>query len=57
MVAVLDLVCGTVEDLRNPEVLAKAIRPAIMSKQFGNEDFLAKLVADACSKCSILLLT
>jgi T-complex protein 1 subunit theta len=43
-----ELVCGTVDDLRNPETLAKAIRPAIMSKQFGNEDFLSKLVADAC---------
>jgi len=42
------LVCGTVDDLRNPDVLTNAIRPAIMSKQFGNEDFLAKLVAEAC---------
>ena len=28
--------------------MTKALRSAIMSKQFGNEDFLAKLVADAC---------
>ena len=28
--------------------VTKALRSAIMSKQFGNEDFLAKLVANAC---------
>lgn len=28
--------------------VTKALRTAIMSKQFGNEDFLAKLVASAC---------
>jgi len=42
------LVCSKVEDLRNEEALAKAVLPAIMSKQIGNEDFLAKLVAKVC---------
>jgi len=27
----------------------KAIRTSVMSKQYGNEDFLANLITDACS--------
>ncbi|KAK9375454.1 chaperonin Cpn60/TCP-1 family [Lipomyces chichibuensis] len=36
-----------VEDLFSQTELFKAIRPAIASKQYGNEDFLAELVAEA----------
>jgi len=43
-----ELICGNVGEFRNVEAVAKAVRPAIMSKQLGSEDFLAKLVAEAC---------
>jgi len=42
------LVCDRVKDIRNKEEVVKAIRCSIMSKQFGNEDFIANLVAEAC---------
>ncbi|KAK8400069.1 hypothetical protein O3P69_003037 [Scylla paramamosain] len=42
------LQCWEVTDPRNLEQVTKTLRTAIMSKQFGNEDFLAKLVANAC---------
>ncbi|XP_060067722.1 T-complex protein 1 subunit theta-like [Ylistrum balloti] len=43
-----DLVCGEIKNLRNKEDVKKIVRSAIMSKQYGNEDFLADLVVDAC---------
>lgn len=45
-----DLSCGSLKDLTDVTEVTQAIRTAIMSKQYGNEDFLAKLVAQACSK-------
>jgi len=36
------------EKLRDPEAVAIAIKASLMSKQYGNEDFLSKLVAEAC---------
>ena len=36
------------EKLRDVEAVAIAIRASLMSKQYGNEDFLSKLVAKAC---------
>jgi len=42
------LVCDKVKDIRDKEEVVKAIRSSIMSKQFGNEDFIANLVAEAC---------
>ncbi|XP_069937411.1 T-complex protein 1 subunit theta [Cherax quadricarinatus] len=42
------LTCWEVTDPRNVEQVTKGLRTAIMSKQYGNEDFLAKLVARAC---------
>lgn len=48
----LDLVCGTIKDLRNSQEVTQAIRTSVMSKQYGNEDFLAKMIAQACSKLS-----
>ncbi|KAJ8027466.1 T-complex protein 1 subunit theta [Holothuria leucospilota] len=43
-----DLSCGSLKDLTDGTEVTHAIRTAIMSKQYGNEDFLAKLVAQAC---------
>ncbi|XP_042203966.1 T-complex protein 1 subunit theta-like [Homarus americanus] len=42
------LKCWEVSDPRDLDQVTKALRSTIMSKQFGNEDFLAKLVARAC---------
>ena len=43
-----DLVVDNVEDVRNKEKVKKIIRSAVMSKQYGNEDFLADLITEAC---------
>lgn len=48
------LSCGKIENVHDKEAVTKAIRSAIMSKQYGCEDFLAKLVTEACSKCILL---
>jgi T-complex protein 1 subunit theta len=45
------LVCYEVKDYRNEAKVQKGIRATMMSKQFGMEDFLTKLIAKACSKC------
>ena len=45
-----DLAVQKVKDLSDKEEVRKAIRTSVMSKQHGNEDFLAKIIADACSK-------
>lgn len=42
------LVSGEQKNLRDKEGVAKAIRTSVMSKQYGNEDFLANVIADAC---------
>lgn len=42
------LECYKVEDCRNAEAVRTAIKSAIMSKQYGNEDFIADLVIKAC---------
>ncbi|KAG9253297.1 chaperonin Cpn60/TCP-1 family [Emericellopsis atlantica] len=42
-----ELSVDKVEDLRDQEELSKAIRTVVASKQNGNEDFLADLVAEA----------
>lgn len=41
-------VCGTVDDVLLRDHVIPAIRTAIASKQYGYEDFLAGIVADAC---------
>lgn len=43
-----DLVCHEVKDCRDLGQVREAIRASIMSKQYGNEDFLANLIAKAC---------
>jgi T-complex protein 1 subunit theta len=40
--------CYTLKDARIEADLTKALLPVLASKQFGNEAFLAKLVAQAC---------
>ncbi|KAI4601241.1 T-complex protein 1 subunit theta [Pestalotiopsis sp. 9143b] len=45
--ALEELVVDKVEDMRDQEDLSKAIRTVVASKQNGNEDFLADLVAEA----------
>ncbi|XP_073955546.1 chaperonin containing TCP1 subunit 8 [Choristoneura fumiferana] len=43
-----ELVCHEIKDIKNIDEVVKSIRPAIMSKQYGSEDFIAGLVAKAC---------
>jgi len=43
-----DLECWKITDNRNLEQVKKGIRGAVMSKQFGYEDFLSELIANAC---------
>lgn len=43
-----NLVIDEVKDHRNEEEVLRAVRPAIMSKQLGNEDVIAKLITQAC---------
>lgn len=42
------LTCYEIKDFRKEEDTARGIKPAIMSKQYGNEDFLTKLITKAC---------
>ncbi|CAH2013745.1 unnamed protein product [Acanthoscelides obtectus] len=42
------LITHEIKDAKNYEEVKKGIKTAIMSKQYGNEDFLADLVAKAC---------
>lgn len=46
----LGLVVGKVEDMKSKEAVLPVIRTAVMSKQYGLEDFLASLITDACCK-------
>ncbi|XP_046566176.1 LOW QUALITY PROTEIN: T-complex protein 1 subunit theta-like [Haliotis rubra] len=43
-----DLTIGEVKNLRDKEEVKKVVRTSVMSKQYGNEDFLAELITDAC---------
>jgi len=42
------LACLEVKDSRDEESVKRAIRTAVMSKQYGNEDFLSQLITKAC---------
>jgi T-complex protein 1 subunit theta len=42
------LVVDEIKDIRSEAEVMKAVRPAIMSKQIGHEDTVAKLVTQAC---------
>ncbi len=37
-----------IKDPSNEQEVLKAVRTAVMSKQYGHEDFLAKLISRAC---------
>jgi T-complex protein 1 subunit theta len=41
--------CHEIKDAKNNEEVAKAVKTAVMSKQYGNEDFLADLIVRACT--------
>ncbi|XP_030035453.2 T-complex protein 1 subunit theta [Manduca sexta] len=41
------LICHEIKDFKNVDEVTKAIIPSIMSKQYGYEDFISKLVAKA----------
>ncbi|XP_072932757.1 T-complex protein 1 subunit theta [Epargyreus clarus] len=43
-----ELVCHEIKDYKNPAAVIPGIKPSIMSKQYGYEDFIAELVAKAC---------
>ena len=55
------LVVDQVKDKKNKESVIRVIQTAIMSKQYGLEDFLARLVTDACSmfycRVAVLVIT
>lgn len=41
-------VCGELNDFHNLDKVVKAIKTSIASKQYGQEDFLANLIAESC---------
>lgn len=43
-----ELVTDKIKDINDKEEVKKVIKTAVMSKQYGNEDFLASLIVDAC---------
>uniref|UniRef100_A0A8C5DEM2 T-complex protein 1 subunit theta n=1 Tax=Gouania willdenowi TaxID=441366 RepID=A0A8C5DEM2_GOUWI len=43
-----DCVCSSAKNLHDVTEATSLIRTAVMSKQYGNEDFLANLIAQAC---------
>ena len=40
--------CLSISDVRNKDQLEQVLRPVLGTKQYGQEDFLAQLVAEAC---------
>lgn len=42
------LVCHEIKDYRNVDQVKEALRASIMSKQYGQEDFISELIAKAC---------
>ena len=45
-----DCVCSSAKNLHDINEATALIRTAVASKQYGNEDFLANLIAQACGK-------
>uniref|UniRef100_A0A8C9FTG6 T-complex protein 1 subunit theta n=1 Tax=Pavo cristatus TaxID=9049 RepID=A0A8C9FTG6_PAVCR len=43
-----DLVCCSAKNLRDVDEVASLLHTSVMSKQYGNESFLSKLIAQAC---------
>jgi len=50
------LSCHEVKDISDKEAVKKVIRTAVMSKQYGNEDFLANLVSGTLRYLFVLVL-
>lgn len=48
-----DCVCSSAKNLHDVKEATSLIRTAVISKQYGNEDFLANLIAQACSESAI----
>ena len=48
-----DCVCSSAKDLHDVNEATSLIRTAVISKQYGNEDFLANLIAQACGESAI----
>lgn len=48
-----DCVCSSVKNLHDVKEATSLIRTAVISKQYGNEDFLASLIAEACGESAI----
>uniref|UniRef100_A0A915KDN3 T-complex protein 1 subunit theta n=1 Tax=Romanomermis culicivorax TaxID=13658 RepID=A0A915KDN3_ROMCU len=46
----LEITCGKVDDIRNKETVKRAIKATVASKHYGEEDFIAELVTEACCK-------
>lgn len=42
--------CTEVKNCLNEDDVVKGIRASLMSKAYGHEDFLSRLIAKACSK-------
>lgn len=45
-----DCVCSSAKNLHDINEATALIRTAVASKQYGNEDFLANLIAQACGE-------
>ena len=50
---ILALQTKEVKDLSSFEEVFPVIRSSVMSKQYGNEDFLAELITKACRKYDV----
>lgn len=48
-----DCVCSSAKNLHDINEAKSLIRTAVMSKQYGNEDFLANLIAEACGESEV----
>jgi T-complex protein 1 subunit theta len=49
------LKCFEVKNVKDKTEVSKGMKAAVMSKQYGNEDLLSNLIADACSKLFYLV--
>ena len=43
-----ECVCSSAKDLHDVKEASAMIRPAVMSKQYGNEDFLSEIGRASC---------
>nr|BAA81879.1 chaperonin containing TCP-1 theta subunit [Mus musculus] len=50
-----ELVCCSAKNLRDVDEVSSLLRTSIMSKQYGSETFLAKLIAQACFLSFLIL--